>query len=160
MTRPTIVALALALTGLGLAGCETAEGLFGAGAEQRLIAAGKTPMSGAEIQRLWASGATIRDTGPWSETQRSWASRTSVGGTGAWSERTIRHFPDGSATMEWTTGYTTGSDKGTWRVEGNQSCKTWQAVGHERCWTIYKTGDNEYQSFRDGRLRTTWSVIK
>jgi hypothetical protein len=62
--------------------------------------------------------------------------------------------------MEWTTGYTTGSDEGTWRVEANQSCKTWRAVGHERCWTIYKIGDNEYQSFRDGRLRATWSVIK
>ncbi len=136
MTKPTMIALFLALTGLVLAGCETAD--------QKLIAAGKTPMSGPEIQRLWASGATVR------------------GAHETWTEFTIRHFPDGKATLNWTTLYNTGSSEGTWRVKGDKSCKKWDNIrdGDERCWTIYKIGENEYQSFAEGSAGAKWSVIK
>ena len=136
MTKPTMIALVLALTGLGLAGCETAE--------QKFIAAGKTPISGPEIKRLWASGATIR------------------GVHEAWTEFTIRHFPDGRAKIDYTTLNSTGSDKGIWRVKGGKSCKKWDNIldGVERCWTIYKIGENKYQSFREGSAGAKWSVIK
>ncbi len=131
-----MVALVLALTGLGLAGCETAE--------QKLIAAGKTPMSGPEIQRLWTSGAKVRGT---HET---------------WTEFTIRHFSDGRATLSWSSGSNSGSSEGTWRVKGDKSCKKWDEVwdGAERCWTIYKIGDNTYQSFTGGSGGAAWSVIE
>ncbi len=136
MTKPTTIALVLALTGLGLAGCETAD--------QKLIAAGKTPMSGPEIQRLWTSGAKIRGT---HET---------------WTEFTIRHFPDGKATINWNADANSGSDTGIWRVKGNKSCKKWDNIwdGDERCWTIYKIGDSQYQSFTGGSAGAKWSVIK
>ncbi len=136
MTKPTTIALVLALTGLGLAGCETAD--------QKLIAAGKTPMSGPEIQRLWTSGATVRGT---HET---------------WTEFTIRHFPDGRATLSWSYDSNSGSSEGTWRVKGDKSCKKWDEVrdGAERCWTIYKIGDNKYQSFAEGSGGAKWSIIK
>ncbi len=136
MTKPTMIALVLALTGLGLAGCETAE--------QKLIAAGKTPMSAPEIQRLWASGNTVR------------------GAHETWTEFTVRNFPDGTSTINWTSVSGTGSDTGIWRVKGDKYCKKWDNIwdGDERCWTIYKIGDNKYQSFTGGSGGATWSVIK
>ncbi len=135
MTKPTTIALVLALTGLGLAGCETAE--------QKLIAAGKTPMSGPEIQRLLAS-ATTRGT---HET---------------WTDFTIQHLPGGRITINWNADANSGSDTGIWRVKGDKSCKKWDTIwnGVERCWTIYKVGDNTYQSFTGGSGGATWSVIK
>ena len=135
MTKPTTIALVLALTGLGLAGCETAD--------QKLIAAGKTPMSGPEIQRLLAS-ATTRGT---HET---------------WTDFTIQHLPGGRMTINWTSGSNSGSDTGIWRVKGDKSCTKWGEIldGVERCWTIYKIRDNQYQSVREGSLGAMWSVIK
>ncbi len=135
MTKTTTIALVLALTGLGLVGCETAE--------QKLTAAGKTPMSGPEIQRLLAS-ATTRGT---HET---------------WTDFTIQHLPGGRMTINWHADANSGSDTGIWRVKGDKSCTKWEKIldGVERCWTIYKIGDNQYQSVREGSLGAKWSVIK
>ncbi len=136
MTKPTTIALVLALTGLGLAGIETAD--------QKLFAAEKTPMSGAEIQRLWASGVTLRGT------------------YGEWMEFTVQYFPDGRATIDYVSSNSAGTDEGTWWVEGDKSCKKWENIldGEERCTTIYKLGDNKYRSVKERSRSSTWSIIK
>ncbi len=136
MTKPTTIALVLALTGLGLAGIETAD--------QKLFAAEKTPMSGAEIQRLWASGVTLR------------------GELETGMEFTVQYFPDGTATIDYFSFNSDGTDKGTWWVEGDKSCKKWENIGsgEKRCTTIYKIGDNKYRSVPERGSTSTWSIIK
>ena len=105
----------------------------------------KIKLSGPQIHKLYA-GAIIRG-------------KTTRGAT-----YTLKHFPDGKAEVVWRKIGNSGSDKGTWRVKGNKSCKKWTTLrsGLENCVTIFKVGDNRYQAFSvDGELRVSeFSVVK
>ncbi len=105
--------------------------------------AGKNLLSGAEIQQLWASGAIIR------------------GETDSGASFTIKHFPDGTAKIDWSTDLDNDSDTGTWRVKGGKSCKKWTTIrrGFEECWIIFKVGENKYKSFLEDELASEWSVV-
>ena len=61
---------------------------------------------------------------------------------------------DGTATAQWKG----GGSEGTWVIKNDSLCTTWEKVrnGKEMCFTIYKTGDNEYTGFRpDGSTAGT-----
>ena len=61
---------------------------------------------------------------------------------------------DGTATAQWKG----GGSEGTLVIKNDSLCTTWEKVrnGKEMCFTIYKTGDDEYTGFRpDGSIAGT-----
>jgi hypothetical protein len=63
---------------------------------------------------------------------------------------------DGVAKIDWGR----GADEGSWRIIGGKFCTKYPKVrnGVETCFTVYKTGENEYKSILpDGSLNATGS---
>jgi hypothetical protein len=55
----------------------------------------------------------------------------------------------GTANIAWKGADGSGQDTGTWRVEGNANCVTWQTLmeGEENCMTVYKVDEGQYNLF-------------
>ena len=97
-----------------------------------------SPLSQSELQALHARPRTIQ-------------------GTSATGDRvTGTYTPEGVAKIQWSS----GGAEGSWRIKDGKFCTTYSTLrgGEERCFTVYKTGDNEYKSFNpDGSLNATAS---
>ncbi len=57
----------------------------------------------------------------------------------------------GTADIDWEGPSGRGSDTGSWKIDGNTNCVTWQTLmdGEENCMTVYKVGDGQYNLFND-----------
>ena len=106
--------------------------------EQSLRDKGISPLSQSELQALYARPRTIQ-------------------GTSAAGDRvTGSYTPEGMAKLQWSN----GGAEGSWRIKDGKFCTTYSTLrgGEERCFTVYKTGDNEYKSFNpDSSLNVTAS---
>lgn len=106
--------------------------------EKSLRDKGLSPLSHSELQALHARTRTLKGTT---------ANGDSATGT---------YTADGVAKINWGK----GEAEGTWRIKDGKFCTTYATLrsGEERCFTVYKTGDNEYTSFNpDGSLNATAS---
>ena len=122
----------LATAFLTLIGCATTE--------QSLRARGLSPLSQGELEALYARTRTIRGSSP-----------DGLGLTGTYTQ-------EGGARLDWGRGAAAGS----WRIAEGKFCTKYQGIrnGEERCFTIYKTGENEYKAFLpDGTFNGTTSFI-
>ncbi|MGI9436266.1 MAG: hypothetical protein ACR2Q4_15825 [Geminicoccaceae bacterium] len=57
----------------------------------------------------------------------------------------------GGANIEWNGPGGRGADTGTWKIEGNANCVTWQTLmdGEENCMTVYKVDEDQYNLFNE-----------
>ena len=71
-------------------------------------------------------------------------------------------YANGTLDLYWNDGIRFDTDNGTHRVQGNQSCVTWKKSdgGEERCYDVYRIGDNNYESWRNGKLEHTSYKIR
>lgn len=55
----------------------------------------------------------------------------------------------GNANISWDGPSGSGSDTGSWKIEGNTNCVTWQTLmdGEENCMTVYKVAEGQYNLF-------------
>ena len=55
----------------------------------------------------------------------------------------------GTANIRWNGPDGRGSDTGSWAIDGNTNCVTWQTLmdGEENCMTVYKVDDGQYNMF-------------
>jgi hypothetical protein len=55
----------------------------------------------------------------------------------------------GTANIAWKGPDGNGRDTGSWRIEGNTNCVTWQTLddGEENCMTVYKVDEGQYNLF-------------
>ena len=107
---------------------------------QTLTKQGLQPLSQPELEALYHKARTVR----WKSVQGGRGTATFVGG---------------KATVDWGS----GNDVGSYDISNGQFCTTWATVskGEERCATIFKVGENEYQLFRlDGSYNSTFSFVK
>lgn len=65
---------------------------------------------------------------------------------------------DGSASMNWKS----GSDTGSWRIEGDTFCTTWTTVRtREACFTVYETDDMTFKQFwPDGSWNADFTITE
>ncbi len=59
--------------------------------------------------------------------------------------------PTGTANIAWQGPNGNGQDTGSWKIEGNANCVTWQTLmdGEENCMTVYKVDIGQYNLFND-----------
>ncbi len=64
---------------------------------------------------------------------------------------TVSFDASGSANIKWNGPDGQGSDTGSWRIENNASCVTWQALlaGQENCMTVYQVDEGQYNLFNE-----------
>jgi len=57
----------------------------------------------------------------------------------------------GNANIAWDGPDGSGQDSGSWRIENNSNCVTWQTLmdGEENCMTVYKVDKGQYNLFND-----------
>lgn len=113
---------------LVLAGCATTE--------QSLRARGLSSLTQSELEALFSRTRTVRRT------------------TAAGAPIMNTYMQNGTSQIE----SPLGSYEGTWRINAGKFYTRSSARDQrvERCVTIYKTGDNEYQSFQeDGTFTST-----
>lgn len=55
----------------------------------------------------------------------------------------------GTANIAWQGPNGSGQDTGSWRIENNTNCVTWQTIndGEENCMTVYKVDRGQYNLF-------------
>ena len=55
----------------------------------------------------------------------------------------------GTANIAWKGPEGGGNDTGSWKIEGNTNCVTWQNLmdGEENCMTVYKVDEGQYNLF-------------
>ncbi len=71
-------------------------------------------------------------------------------------------YSDGTRDMYWNDGITSAIDSGTYRIVGNQWCVVWTNIfrGEERCYDIYRTGPDKYESWRNGEISDRYIKIR
>lgn len=57
----------------------------------------------------------------------------------------------GNANIAWKGPEGSGQDTGSWKIEGNANCVTWQTLkdGEENCMTVYKVDAGQYNLFNN-----------
>ena len=57
----------------------------------------------------------------------------------------------GTANIAWKGPDGAGQDNGSWRIESDANCVTWQTLkdGEENCMTVYKVDEGQYNLFND-----------
>jgi hypothetical protein len=132
MMKGMVFGAILAVAFLTLVGCATTE--------QGLRARGLAPLTQSELEALYARTRIIRGSSP-----------DGLGLTGTYTQ-------EGGARLDWGR----GAAEGSWRITGGKFCTKYTGIrdGEERCFTIYKTGENEYKTFfPDGTCNGTTSFI-
>ena len=69
----------------------------------------------------------------------------------------------GTANINWNGPDGSGSDTGSWRIEGNTKCVTWQTLmeGEENCMTVYKVDEGQYNLFNgNGSMNSLITVLE
>lgn len=71
-------------------------------------------------------------------------------------------YANSTRDLYWNDGVEFGTDSGTHRVVGDQSCVTWKNTfgGEERCYDVYRIGVDKYQSWRNGKLEYTYYKLR
>ena len=93
--------------------------------ERALKKKGLSPLTGKELELLLSRDRTL-----------TWTNARTMGDA--------TYAADSTATMTWDS----GADSGSWRIDENTLCTTWTVVRKkEACFTVYKTGDNQFQQF-------------
>ncbi len=71
-------------------------------------------------------------------------------------------YQNGTRELYWNNGVKSGTDTGTHRFEGDQTCVTWKKSfeGKERCYDVYKIGDDKYESYWNGKLEFSYYKIR
>ena len=108
--------------------------------QQKLIDSGAKQLNDMELKELYTDSVAM------------WTNPKGVSG-----KNTYRS--DGTATAEWKG----NKEEGIWVIKNDSVCTSWTKVrnGKEMCFTIFKTGDNEYTGFRpDGSGAGTNSFSK
>lgn len=57
----------------------------------------------------------------------------------------------GTANIAWKGPDGSGQDTGSWKIESNANCVTWQTLGdgEENCMTVFKVAEGQYNLFND-----------
>ncbi len=69
----------------------------------------------------------------------------------------------GTANIDWDGPDGKGSDTGSWQIQGNANCVTWQTLteGEENCMTVYKVDEGQYNLFNDnGSMNSLITVLE
>lgn len=71
-------------------------------------------------------------------------------------------FQNGERDLYWNDGIKSGTDTGTHRIAGDQICVKWTSSfdGQERCYEVYKIGEDQYESYWQGKLAFTYHKIR
>lgn len=71
-------------------------------------------------------------------------------------------YQNGTRELYWNDGTRSGTDTGTHRFVGDQTCVTWQTSfdGAERCYDVYRTGENQYESWHNGAVAFSYYKIR
>lgn len=71
-------------------------------------------------------------------------------------------YQNGTRELYWNDGVKSGTDTGTHRFVGDQTCVTWKASfeGKERCYEVYQTGEKKYESWQGGKLSISYYKIR
>ena len=95
--------------------------------EKALQERGLAPLTHSELETLMSRTRTAR-----------WTSSKGAAGTGTYTQ-------EGTAKLAWSG----GGAEGSWRISGDKFCTKYPTIrgGNETCFTMYKTGEYEYQSF-------------
>lgn len=118
--------------------------LTGACAEtqQELAKSGRKPLTGAELTALHSRPLTMNGRSP---------------NGNVW---TVRRYANGGQNMEWSNPSVSGSDSGTYYVNGDQLCSSWRSSGSE-CAAVYQTGANSYQTYGPtGSVTSTYTIAR
>jgi len=108
--------------------------------EKKLQESGAKLLSQNELVQLFNSPQTARFVTP-------------KGYTG-----TLRYFPNGKQTVE----YSDGNDEGKYRIENGMLCSKWKEIrnGREKCVKIYKVGDKKYEGVTADGSRDATLIFK
>jgi hypothetical protein len=112
----------------------------GATTEKSLRERGLSPLTQSELEALYARTRVIRGSSP-----------DGLGLTGTYTK-------EGGARLDWGR----GAAEGSWRIIEGKFCTKYKVIrdGEERCFTIYKTEENEYKAFLpDGTFNGMTSFI-
>ena len=71
-------------------------------------------------------------------------------------------FQNGTRELYWNDGIKSGTDTGRHKFVGDQACVTWNTSfeGKERCYDVYKIGDDKYESWRNGKMAVSYYKIR
>ena len=71
-------------------------------------------------------------------------------------------FQNGTRELYWNDGIKSGIDTGTHKFMGDQTCVTWKNSfeGIERCYDVYKKGENKYESWRNSEIAFSYYKIR
>lgn len=108
--------------------------------KQKLIDSGVEQLNDMELKELHTDAV------------QTWTSPKGISGKNT-------YHSDGTVTVEWKG----NKDEGTWIIKNNSMCSSMTQMrnGVERCFAIFKTGDNEYKVFGpDGTLAWSGSFSK
>ena len=74
----------------------------------------------------------------------------------------VTAYKNGTRELYWNDGIKSGTDKGTHRFVDDQTCVTWENSfeGQERCYDVYKIGENKYESYWNNELEYTYYKIR
>lgn len=120
MNTKSLLSVTSLVFGIAIAGCATTE--------KSLMEQGLKPLGDGEVKAMHSRTRTAR-----------WTNAQSTSGT-------VEYRADGTTSVNWGT----GSAEGRYRIVANTFCTQYEGVrgGAENCVRIYKTGDNEYKSYR------------
>jgi hypothetical protein len=99
--------------------------------EKALQERGLSPLTQSELEAMFSRTRTFHRT-------------NAEGGSG-----TVTYTPAGVVKLDWIQ----GADEGFWWIAGDKFCVKYNIKykpilrGGERCFTVYKTGENEYKAF-------------
>ncbi len=71
-------------------------------------------------------------------------------------------YQNGTRELYWNDGTKSGIDTGNHRFVGDQTCVTWKTSfdGKERCYDVYQTEKNQYESWLNGAIAFSYYKIR
>jgi hypothetical protein len=71
-------------------------------------------------------------------------------------------YQNGTREIYWNDGVKSGTDTGHLRIAGDQTCVTWKTSfeSKEHCYDVYKTGEDKYESWRNGKIAFSYYKIR
>lgn len=128
MSRILLSSVTTGIAVLMLSSCATTE--------KSMQERGLTPLTHNQLKTLMSRTRTTH-----------WTTAENVTGTGT-------YLDDGSAEITWGG----RAAQGAWRITGDKFCTRYPTIrkGNDVCYTLFKTGEKEYQLFhQDGSLNAT-----
>ncbi len=71
-------------------------------------------------------------------------------------------YQNGTRELYWNDGVKSGIDTGNHRFIGDQTCVIWKTSfeGKERCYDVYQTDNNQYESWHNGEIAFSYYKIR